>query len=399
VRLSHTSVIDHEVDILIVGAGLVGFALMRALMHTNFKCLLLDNNAPNFDAPNFDSRSLALSHASYKILKMLGVWSEIKNHAAEIATIHVSQQKCFGRTQLNSADHAFGYVVEMPYLYNALSTTIFNAKLVAIDQSNNIVTVQQDERQQRIRAKIIVGADGANSYLRNLCGLTAQIKNFSTDVIVANIELARSHKNFAYERFTPKGPLALLPLTNNRMAQHRMSLVWSNTPSEAQKLCAISTQDFIHKLQKEFGYRAGKIVNVGQRSIHKLHQVVMPKLIANSVVFIGNAANTLHPVAGQGFNLGLRDAVMLAQCMLDYGLTQEMLQKYQALRESDHKAITKFTASLTSNLIPNMLRGLGLLALDNCAWIKQQIIKTASGFGGVTPDLACEIQLRNNHES
>ena len=350
----HTSVVDYNVDVLIVGGGLVGSLLMLALANTGLSCLLIDENdmLAKQTAVSFDTRSLALSPASVAVLKMLNIWSKIQDHATQILQIHVSQKGSFGQTRLKKEQEP---------------------------------TINHNGQSRLIKAQIVVGADGSNSRLRALCNLQAEVKSYVSDALVANIELRRSHNYCAYERFTRDGPLALLPLHNQRM-----SLVWSMQPAHLHKWLHASDAEFLRELQKTFGYRAGRFLYVGRRGSYNLTQVY------GQTVFVGNAANTLHPIAGQGFNLGLRDVAMLSQCMIQFGLNANMLDQYKSLRAQDQKYIRCFTNSLMHTFTPNvlgmsMLRGLGLLALDNFPWMKQQIIKMASGFAGTPPDLACGI--------
>ena len=391
--------VDYELDVLIVGGGLIGSLLNLALDKTGLKSALVDDCDFRLEPQHaaFDSRSLALAPASVRILQMLGIWAEVQADASAIEQIHVSQKGVFGQTRLYAEADPLGYVLEIPYLSHAIAKKLntdnlfMPAKLIAFDPQQNIATIQHKQQQKLIRAKIVIGADGTNSYLRSLCNLPTQTKSFATDAIVANIELSRPHANCAYERFTKDGPLALLPLTNNRMA-----LVWSQPAVNAKKLCNVSETEFLRELQKTFGYRVGRILHVGKRNIYSLTHLTMPKVVTGSVVFIGNAANTLHPVAGQGFNLGLRDVAMLVQCIKNDGLTAQMLQKYQELRFADQRIIRCFTNSLISSYLssfPGMphIRGLCLFTLDNLPIAKKKIINIASGFAGVVSDLACGI--------
>ena len=395
----HTSVVDYNVDVLIVGGGLVGSLLMLALANTGLSCLLIDENdmLAKQTAVSFDTRSLALSPASVAVLKMLNIWSKIQDHATQILQIHVSQKGSFGQTRLKKEQQPLGFVIEIPYLSREIAQQLdvnkllMPAKLVAFDAIENIATINHNGQSRLIKAQIVVGADGSNSRLRALCNLQAEVKSYVSDALVANIELRRSHNYCAYERFTRDGPLALLPLHNQRM-----SLVWSMQPAHLHKWLHASDAEFLRELQKTFGYRAGRFLYVGRRGSYNLTQVFMPNNVYGQTVFVGNAANTLHPIAGQGFNLGLRDVAMLSQCMIQFGLNANMLDQYKSLRAQDQKYIRCFTNSLMHTFTPNvlgmsMLRGLGLLALDNFPWMKQQIIKMASGFAGTPPDLACGI--------
>lgn len=396
--------INKETEVVIVGGGLTGATLMLALQEIGVQSLLVD--AQTFDnkaKPDFDARSLAFSVASQRILSMLGAWKHIQDHATPIELIHVSEQYHFGATRLQGKPQApLGYVVEMHSINHALyrllnSNSIFApARLCSMDEERQTVIVATESEEIQIRAQLIVAADGANSTMRRFCALPEQTKNYKQCAIVANVGLAKPHYGRAYERFTVCGPLALLP-----MQKQRMSLVWAMHPKDAEHLMSVPDTDFLRQLQQVFGYRLGRFTKIGQRAFFPLTQVLMPQQVKDRVVFIGNAAHTLHPVAGQGFNLGLRDVATLAQCIAKEGLTSRMLQNYVALRLHDQKMIARLTDGLISvftNRLPGLgfVRGLGLIALDNIPALKNLLARYAGGFGGVIPDLVCEIGLREH---
>lgn len=396
--------IDFEVDVLIVGGGLTGALLHIALQPSKINSLLIDRKDLNFNAninpENFDARSLALSSASIRILKNLNIWGNLANNAAEIEQIHVSQQASFGNTLIEKKpNEQLGFVIEMQVLQDSISklidkqSTLSNANFIDFDAENKIATIQTKDKQLKVKTKLVVAADGTESLLRKFCKLTCKTKYFEEQALVANIGLARSHHNIAYERFTKTGPLALLPMTGKRC-----SLVWSLPKDKAKEQLELTEHEFLKDLQQAFGYRLGKFVKVGTRAIFPLKQVIMPKTHANSIVFIGNAAHTLHPVAGQGFNLGLRDVACLAECILKHGLNDNMLEIYQDMRTHDQKYIKLFTENLINifkNKLPGAsnLRGLGLLALDNSQLGQKLLESYARGFGGKTPDLVCGIEI------
>lgn len=399
--------IDKEIDILIVGGGLTGAALMLALQELSLKVMLVDAHPLEHKMnADFDARSLALSPASKRILTMLGVWELLENQATAIDLIHVSDQHHFGTTRLQADLNApLGYVVEMQHINNALHQLLDKQHILApatvevLDLERQIATVRTETGAINVSARLIVAADGTHSALRRLCALPAQTKLYIQQAIVANIGLLNPHQNRAYERFTAQGPLALLP-----MQEQRMSLVWAMPPADATRLLTLPESQFLAELQQNFGYRLGRFTKVGKRFAYPLQQVLMTQQAKGLVVFVGNAAHTLHPVAGQGFNLGLRDVATLAQCIAKEGLTSQMLQHYLQLRASDQKIITHFTdglISLFTSRLPGLgiARGLGLVALDNIPALKNLLARYARGFGGVVPDLVCEIALGRGHES
>lgn len=403
-KLRHTFVIDYDVDVLIVGGGLTGTLLHIALMPSNINSLLIDRKQKGFSGQinkeNFDARSLALSSASIRILKSLDIWDSIQKEAAEIEKIHISQKGSFGNTLIEKKpDDQLGCVIEMQILQSVVckyvqkTNTLSAANLISYDQKSQIAFVEIANKEIKIKTKLVVAADGTESPLRKLTDLECNFKKYKEQALVANIGLARSHNNIAYERFTKTGPLALLP-----MSKQRCSLVWSLPKDEAQNLLNLNEADFLNKLQVAFGYRLGKFNKVGTRAIFPLKQAIMPKTHTGSIVFIGNAAHTLHPVAGQGFNLGLRDVAALAECMLKHGLNSQMLEIYQNMRTHDQKYIKLFTESLINvfqNKLPGAshIRGAGLLALDN-SHLGQKVLESyARGFGGTPPDLVCGIPI------
>ncbi|KTD52968.1 2-octaprenyl-6-methoxyphenyl hydroxylase [Legionella quateirensis] len=392
---------DKQTDILIVGGGLTGATLMLALRGLGYSTLLVESK-PFSDKvnPDFDARSIALSPASKRILNMLGVWDILKEYATPITMIHVSDQYRFGVSRLQGEEHnPLGYVVEIQYINLALHQLLAKNQILApatvhaLDLANKTATVLTQSGEISIEAKLIVAADGADSIIRKLCTLTVQSKSYEQNAIVANIGLIKPHNFKAYERFTAHGPLALLPMQTNKM-----SLVWAMAPEKAKEFMELSDGSFIKELQQAFGYRLGRFVQVGKRFTYPLKQVLMPEQTKWPVVFVGNAAHTLHPVAGQGFNLGIRDVATLAQCIAKHGLNSDMLDEYLQLRHHDQQVITRCTDGLIqlfTSRLPGvgLARNIGLIALDNIPVLKNILARYARGFGGVIPDLVCEIAL------
>lgn len=396
-----------QVDILIVGGGLTGAILLLALANQGFRILLIDSTVLSEKvSPDFDARTLALSPASVRILEMLNIWPLLQQQATAIETIHVSEQYRFGRTLLKSEPQKpLGYVVEMQHINKALYQLVdkdqflANTRLTSLDKSKGLAILNTENGEIEVQAKLIVAADGTDSTVRQLSALPVKTKDYKQVALVSNIGLARGHQHCAYERFRTKGTIAFLPMTNNRV-----SLVWALPPFEAQRLISLDEQAFLQELQKAFGYRLGRFIRLGKRVIYPLRQVSMPKKATWPLVFVGNAAQTLHPVAGQGFNLGLRDVATLAQCILQDGLKEEMLLRYQQMRQHDEKAITHFTdllITLFSSKSPaiSLVRHLGLIAVDNVQFLKQCLTHYTRGFAGITPDLVCGITLEKREQN
>ncbi|WP_419419749.1 FAD-dependent monooxygenase [Legionella sp. D16C41] len=394
---------EKKVDILIIGGGLTGAALHLALVNKGFNCLLVEEfSLSDKIKPNFDARTLALSPASRQILQMLKVWTLLEQQVSAIYKIFISEQGRFGKAQLQRQDNQpLGYVTEMQYINCAFYQVMYHdsvlasAKLISLDKATSSAIINYNSEQLTIKAKLIVAADGSHSKVRQLAGLAKEIKikDYLQQAVVANIGLARPHANYAYERFTHSGPLALLPIT-----EQRMSMVWALNPNEANHLTNLADCAFLNELQRVFGYKLGRFTRVGQRVIYPLKQIIMPNTIAWPLVFIGNAAHTLHPVAGQGFNLGLRDVATLAQCIVQYGLNTQMLAKYQMMRQYDQQAIVRLTNGLVDLFTAKgpglgFLRSLGLSVFDNSNFLKKMLTHHARGFAGIVPDLVCGIDL------
>lgn len=393
--------VKDDFDVFIIGGGLIGASLMLALRGSGLRVALVDSECyTDRIQPNFDARSLALSSASIQILKTLDVWPLMLPDACPIDTIHVSERGGFGSTHLQGETSSpLGYVVEMQDIHHALQQRLdiknvfAPAKLIALDKQKREVTIRQGVDERHFKVKLIVAADGAQSSTRQFCQITTKVKDYHQHAIVANIGLTRTHHNQAYERFTNTGPLALLPMNGCRV-----STVWALPPDEAARVMALPDATFLTTLQRAFGYRLGRFMRVGQRMSYPLRQIVSESTVSGGVVFIGNAAQTLHPVAGQGFNLGLRDVAWLAQCIAKEGLSDTMLRHYQTLRKDDQRRMICLTDSLihlfTSDF-PGMAsaRQAGLVALDHLPVFKNTLAHFARGFAGSAPDLVCGISL------
>lgn len=369
---------QQDADILIVGGGPVGATLALALRDTGHAVTMLE--AREQGASSQDQRALALSYGSRLILERLGVWSELAATATPIETIHISQRGSFGRSLLKAAEHnqpALGYVLS----YGALSTVlnraladmsnlrvVYGAQATAIDGTGDSAKVMFEHAggTTALSASLAVVADGGRS-LEDLPGLQRHNRDYGHAALVTKVECELAHGNIAYERFTPAGPVALLP---NGKA---FSLVWTATPEIAQQLCDLDEAEFLQRLHGHFGDRLGRFLSVGKRMTFPLKLSYLSPVTSPRLVVIGNAAQTMHPVAGQGFNIGLRDAWELADIV---GSTapekiggDAMLKSYQQGRQADTKGgilFTDFLVRLFSNDIGGLsaLRAAGLGLLD-----------------------------------
>lgn len=365
----------HHYDLIIIGGGPVGMALALALRGVNVSVLLLEARvAPE---KTQDLRPLALSHGSRLILQRLNVWRAFAQ-ATPITAIHVSHRGGFGRTVLTADDAgtlALGYVVNHHDLYRAMHQALqacgaeyrAGAQVVRVETNDErgLVEFQHDGVTQQATAKLLVLADGGR-LTGQIEGVTRHLHDYQQWAVVAHIKTAHPQCGMAYERFTPDGPVALLPSGDD------FALVWTVSPSAAQEILGLDDATFLARLHDRFGDRLGKFVETGKRSGFPLTLKFAEPVTARRVALVGNAAQTLHPVAGQGFNMGLRDAWELAGEVIaspaEAG-APVMLARYRQRRRIDSGAGRVFTDSLVklfSNDDPLLqsVRGLALSALD-----------------------------------
>ena len=330
-------------EICIRGAGPVGCVLALLLHSVGREVCLAGKKLPPEEMP---LRPIALSHASRLILERVGVWHTLT--PTPIATIHISQQGAFGRTCLNAADAgvpALGYVVDYASLLGCLVSRLEACRIRLETEADN--------------PRLVVHAEGTSSVLRE--------KSYAQEALVALVTTRLPAVHTAWERFTPEGPLALLPLDG------RYCAVWGMRPERAQALCRAAEAEFLEALGQAFGGRAGEFVAVGERHRAPLAMRVRPSRIGVREAFVGNAAQTLHPVAGQGLNLGLRDAWDLAQVLHDAQDPGDarVLDRFATMRRMDAMASVRITdflagAFLGANPLAGLMRGFGLTALDIC---------------------------------
>jgi len=403
-------------DVAIVGGGMVGATLGVALAPLNLRVAIIEAIPHDAAAqPSFDERTTALSNGSRRILETLGVWSALNAAATPIRKIHVSDQGRFGFARIDAAEQglpAMGYVVANRELGSALWSRLgaspglevyCPAEVSHIDANAQSVTVEIAQRgaKTRIDARLIVAADGAQSAVRSAAGVDAQVRDYEQTAVITTVLPQRFHDNVAYERFTPSGPLALLPLDGGRC-----TLVLTLTREAAQSAMSWSDQEFLAEVQRRFGFRLGRFLQVGRRVPYPLFLTRATRTSAGRCVIIGNAAQGLHPVAGMGFNLGLRDVASLAELIAeragqvdaDPG-SPELLAQYDAWRAADRGGVIAFTDGLVrmfSNPLGSIrrLRNLGLLAFDLLPPAKAALSRLSTGGGGRVPKLARGVALK-----
>ena len=355
---------DEHIDILIIGAGPVGMTLNLALAAGGRKSLLLDRRPHK--TQQGDPRALALSHGARQLLERVRAWPT--RAATPIETIHVSQKDGFGRTVIDRADYdlpALGYVVRYQDLAAELAAQLSaDALLDAVDivdishgDGHVSVALRHAGTLRTIRTKVLVHAEGTPGD-----DPAVKVNDYGQHAVIADITPQPGHNKRAWERFTPDGPLALLPLGNE------YSVVFTLPPNKADAVLALDDDAFTAALQSQFGTRM-TFSNPGPRSRFPLALRMREALVKGSEVWIGNTAQTLHPVSGQGFNLGLRDAWQLAEILLESGVDRSSLEKYAASRRLDRQGSALFTDQIvrafSNDFGPlKLARGLGLLALD-----------------------------------
>ncbi|MEA3174532.1 MAG: 2-octaprenyl-6-methoxyphenol hydroxylase [Gammaproteobacteria bacterium] len=401
-------------DIAIVGGGMVGATLAVALAPLKLRMALIEA-VPHHAAaqPSFDERTTALSNGSRRILETIGVWPQLDASASAIRKIHVSDQGRFGFARIDAAEQglaAMGYVAPNRALGDALWTRlpaegmrVFCPAEVAQVESNTdavLIEVRQGGVEATIRAKLVVAADGVNSAVRRAFGVDAQVRDYEQTAVITTILPQRFHEHVAYERFTSQGPLALLPLEGGRC-----TLVLTLSPQAAKDALQWSDAEFIAEVQRRFGFRLGRFLKVGRRVPYPLALSRAERTSEGRCVIIGNAAQGLHPVAGMGFNLGLRDVASLAELLADHADDPDfdaggaqLLATYDAWRAADRGGVIAFTDGLV-RLFSNPLRGvqrlrnLGLLAFDLLPPAKAALSRLSTGANGRVPKLARGVGL------
>jgi len=409
-----------EYDIAIIGGGLAGASLVAALQGQGLRIAVIE--AAAFDAqhqPSFDARSVALSYGSKVIFSALGVWQAISQlGATPIERIHISNRRHIGIAHLDCHEQgvdALGYVVETRVLGQVLGQNMLQcesvdylcpASLQSIEFKSDLAEVyfQQDGMPKALTAKLVVAADGGQSIVRRQSGIRTWQSQYGQTAIIANVVMDRPHEYLAYERFTDTGPMALLPTTHADHPACVYALVWTVADDQSDAIQSLSDAAFLTRLQDRFGLRAGHFIKTGPRHAYPLGVMLAREHVRPRLAIIGNAAHTMHPVAGQGFNLGLRDVASLAQVIVAAGNDQQdigaidVLQHYAKWRRKDHLQTMGFTDGLvrvfSSRFPPLVLaRNLGLLAMDIMPPVKRSIARHAMGYVGKLSRLARGIPL------
>lgn len=400
-----------DYDVLIAGGGMVGAALAVALAPTGLQVAVVEAVVPDSQAqPSYDERTTAVNAASIAILRSMRVWEAVAQSGAAMEAIHISDAGRFGVTRIRAADYglpALGQVMPNRVLGQAFYAALEAEQGVDVIAPASVTDVQTDVEQvtvtlddgRELTARLLVGADGARSAVRTALGIDADIHDYASRAIVTTVQCSRPAQGWAFERFTSTGPVALLPGPHGGCV-----VVWTRPNADAEHLMAASDAEFLEALAAAFGRRLGRFSALGKRLSYPLYRVMAARVTAARSVLVGNAANHVHPVAGQGFNLGLRDAASLAERLVaaqhagqDIG-DSALLEAYAMARESDRQAIARMTHGLIgvfSNQVPGLRtgRGLGLLGVDVMPGLKRQMARQTTGFGGQPPRLARGLPL------
>ena len=394
-------------DVLIVGGGLVGASLAIALDNSSLRLALVEAVPARADhQPSYDERNLALAAATVNALQALGVWTHVSSRATPICRIHVSRQGEFGAARLEAAKHgieSFGAVLPARELGNGLLARLSAcsnlarhapASLVALTVGSEAVLATLAGAEPRvISARLVVGADGTHSFVRGAHVIETDNVDYAQTAFVTTVTPQRALDGCAFERFTATGPVALLPLS-----ERRAGVVLTVPAADAARVAALDDDGFLELLHDRFGWRLGRLSRLGKRVSYPLKCVRATRLTATRTVLVGNAAQTLHPIGAQGFNLGLRDALTLAELLVarfggDDAGAPALLHEYARRRAADRDgtaamsdSLARFTASEALPL--KLLRSLGLIALDRIPALQEQLVRRGMGFRGVVPRLA-----------
>ena len=407
--------------IAIVGGGMVGMSLALLLSQQlpKVSISLIEQHSFTFEEfslkdklsayqPSFDERSTALSAGSQHIFNDLQCWPELESYAQTIATIHVSDKGHWGGTRLHAVDYgvpALGYVIENRRLGQVLLHQLQQTNVDCIAPAQVLhcqpcqrgyqLTIRRAQQEQQLTADLLVIADGSQSPLRQSLGIDSSTKDYGQTAMVANVALSKPHQGIAYERFTDEGPIALLPLpdlpdSSDLQDNHpyRAALVWTFPSDRQQTINALDESALRRLLQQRFGYRAGVIEHIGQRHYYPLQLLQAREQIRSHLVVVGNAAHFLHPVAGQGFNLALRDCQQLVRCLSNSPLeslgTFATLKTYMQTQTPDQD----FTITITDRLVKvfssqrarfALSRQLGLLGLNTLPLGKTRFARQMMG--------------------
>ena len=396
---------QHDYDILIVGGGLAGNCLALALKDSGLRIALIEASTREqlHNSPAGD-RALALSAGTITNLQALNVWKGVEDVATAIKGIHISDRGHFGKARLSAKKqgvNALGYVISARDIEGQVAELVEQAGIEQICPARVVglmsgpesvnVSLKKDGESINLSARLLVGADGGQSSVRSLLEIPQQVTDYGQTALVTTVKSSLPHNNVAYERFTESGPLAMLPA-----GKEECSVVWTRTNEEAEDLITSSEEYFLAQLQQCFGYTLGELSLAAPRRAFPLKLIRAESMISGRVVIIGNAVHQLHPVAGQGFNLGIRDVMQLAEMIIqqqqknaDVG-DSKFLNQYAESRQKDHDQTIGFTDKVVKIFSTDWLpvaaaRSISLAVMDHIPFAKSVLAKHAMGLSGRLP--------------
>lgn len=405
-------------DIVIAGGGMIGTSLALALAPLGLRVAVVEAIARKEAAqPSFDDRSTALSRSTQRMFEAMDLWPDIVAASTPIHAIHVSDKGRFGFSHIDAEEQgveALGYVVINRVLGGVLQDALNElggvdvlcpARIVDIELAPDVATAVVENavgEQEKLSCHLLVAADGANSAVREMMGIAAQKSAYGQRAVIGNLLPEKSIDNTAYERFTKQGPLAILPI-----ADDRAGFVWTVSEEDAERVMMLDDDEFLTELQQEFGYRLGTFSRVGKRASYPLILSKALRLTATRSVLIGNSAHGLHPVSAQGFNLGMRDVAAIVDCIADAKTSSQdfdpgalsLLEQYASWRRSDQKNLVRFTDSVvklfgTDRRPLRTLRNIGMLGFDLVPGVRSAFAKHTMGLAGRLPRLSRGVPIK-----
>lgn len=393
-------------DIIIGGGGMVGSSLALALAPLGLSVAVVEAVEPAAGTqPSFDDRTTALSRSTQRMFSAMGLWDEVRAAATPITAIHVSDKGRFGFSHIDAQEQgveALGHVVINRVLGGVLRShlaaahvdLLCPARITDIDEGDDTVGVTLEDGRE-LTAGLLVAADGARSSLREQLGIGVDFKDYGQTAIIGNLRPDRPARGVAYERFTSDGPLAFLPMQDDRVA-----FVWVCETAAATGLMSLSDDAFVARLHETFGHRLGAFSRIGKRATYPLMLSKAQRLTRRRSVLVGNAAHGLHPVAAQGFNLGLRDVAALCDCISDQpGDVPAQLERYRQWRQDDQGTLVRITDGLvelfrSERPVVRTARNIGMFGFDLVPGLRRAFARRMMGLNGRLPRLSRGVPLR-----
>ncbi|MBD2785235.1 2-octaprenyl-6-methoxyphenyl hydroxylase [Xenorhabdus sp. DI] len=392
-------------NVIIVGGGMTGATLalaIAALSRGQVQVSLIEAAEPTKEHPGFDARAIALAYGTCQRLNQLGIWPALQHCVTPITHVHVSDRGSSGFVNICADDYAIpalGNVIELHdagiHLFDLLKqspniTLYCPARVSSVERLENSVEVLLDNGE-KLTGELLVAADGSHSAIAQTCNIPFQQHAYGQTAIIANVLTSEHPQGRAFERFTEHGPLALLP-----MSEGRSSLVWCQSLEKQSEINHWSQHEFLQHLQKAFGWRLGKMRESGQRHSYPLALSTAGRQISHRLALVGNASQTLHPIAGQGFNLGMRDVMALAQVISAAAVSgrdigaYHVLAQYQQQRQADRETTIGITDGLVrlfaNDYLPlKMGRNLGLMAMEKLSPLRDQFARQTLGWVAPSP--------------